>query len=176
MSAARKRPAGRQPPLAAPVTIHAEAAASPAGSPTGFAAVITWDELQTSVSGGDTVALEAARIMAALEAVRVLNNTPQLDGRAAVVHTASETLHRLQAGRPTRPRKPDEAILLDEMLGEAEGRDIRWLPPDPAAPQHHDALDTAGRMITGRGDEEGFFIHLPGPPRRREDTENRTRN
>ena len=76
MRAARRHSAGAKPPLAAPVTVHAQAAASPAGSPTGFAAEIVWDDLENGVSGGDTVALESARIMAALEAVRVLNNSP----------------------------------------------------------------------------------------------------
>ena len=174
MTAARTNAPVAQPALAAPVTVHARAAASPSGIPTGFAAELVWDGLETGVAGGDTVALESARIMAALEALRVLNNSPQLDGRAALIHTDSETLHRLQEAGSRPPEDPDEAMFLDELLAEAEGRDVRWLRPDPAAPQHLRAQRTAERMVTGRGDEQGFFIHLPGPPRPKEEPERKT--
>ena len=67
-------------------------------------------------------------------------------------------------------------MFLDELLAEAEGRDVRWLRPDPAAPQHQRAQGTAERMVTGRGDEQGSFIHLPGPPSPREEAKRKTGN
>lgn len=162
-----------------PVTIHACAASdTPPGVAGGFAATITWDECRTEVSGGDTQPPEAMETVAVLEAVRVLNNTPELRRRTALIHTASTTIHAQSSGAPPPPPAPDsiEGIFWEELLGEAEGRQIHWRTPDPQSQDHQEAQATAQKMITGRGDEPGFFINLPGPPQTRSSAEKRAKD
>ena len=153
--------------MPAPITVHTSGHATDTPDPRGgFAAVLSWDQQQAEVTGGNDAPIEVMRLIAAVEALRVMNNTPALDNRPARIHTASTTIHTRAADPNTAPPAPSapETIHWDELLAEAEGRVIQWLQPDRNSPRQAQADATAIHMTHASRDDPGFFINLPSNP------------